>query len=277
MTRNESLKEMLNNVYGAHPKSNFYNDMYIVNGNGTLELNGNRYPVTITNADRSWAECVPKFKANINSVTPMEKSSKLNDAFIEYCKKDVEQTRTLVSHRVPRIKNVLFREPATIVFWTDGTKTVVKADGEAYDPEKGLAMAISKKALGNHGNYYEEFKKWLPEDIFDSEDVDPIYPHLPMIGKSAEEASASFNKLVDSIVDLKKKSVEKPMTCREKLAMEHPEFVDGIYRGGCNGCPHDYEYTKHPEYCGDTNLGLDILCGRCWDRPVENKENKHEV
>ena len=31
------------------------------------------------------------------------------------------------------------------------------------DPEKGLAMAIAKKALGNEGNYYNEFKKWLPE------------------------------------------------------------------------------------------------------------------
>ena len=38
---------------------------------------------------------------------------------------------------------------------------------DIYDPEKGLAMAISKKALGNRGNqgtYYDEFKKWLPEE-----------------------------------------------------------------------------------------------------------------
>lgn len=60
------------------------------------------------------------------------------------------------------IKKVLFRDPATIVFWSDGTKTVVKASNEVYDPEKGLAMAISKKFLGNGGNYYNEFKKWLP-------------------------------------------------------------------------------------------------------------------
>lgn len=60
------------------------------------------------------------------------------------------------------IKKVLFRDPATIVFWNDGTKTVVKASNEEYDPEKGLAMAISKKFLGNGGNYYNEFKKWLP-------------------------------------------------------------------------------------------------------------------
>lgn len=66
---------------------------------------------------------------------------------------------------IPSIKKVIFNKPATIVFWEDGSKTVVKCqDGDIYDPEKGLAMAISKKALGNQGNYCEVFKKWLPEE-----------------------------------------------------------------------------------------------------------------
>ena len=65
---------------------------------------------------------------------------------------------------VPRIKNVIFNDPATIVFWSDNTKTVVKAQGEPFDPEKGLAMAICKRALGNEGNYYNEIKKWLPKE-----------------------------------------------------------------------------------------------------------------
>lgn len=69
---------------------------------------------------------------------------------------------------VPRIKDVIHNDPATIVFWSDNTKTVVKCqDGDIYDPEKGLAMAISKKALGNQGNYCEVFKKWLPEEVED--------------------------------------------------------------------------------------------------------------
>ncbi len=68
-----------------------------------------------------------------------------------------------------RIKRVIFNEPATIVYWDDGEKTVVKCkEGERFDPEKGLAIAISKKALGNRGNYFNEFKKWLPEEIADT-------------------------------------------------------------------------------------------------------------
>ena len=62
----------------------------------------------------------------------------------------------------PYIVKVIFHNPATIVFWSDRTKTVVKVQGkERFNKEKGLAMAIAKKALGNNGNYYEEFKKWL--------------------------------------------------------------------------------------------------------------------
>lgn len=59
------------------------------------------------------------------------------------------------------ITNVIFNGPATIVFWADGTKTVVKCqEGDAFDLEKGLAMAISKKAMGNKGSYCNVFKKW---------------------------------------------------------------------------------------------------------------------
>lgn len=61
---------------------------------------------------------------------------------------------------LPEIKDVMFNGTATIVFWADDTKTVVKAVGEAFDPEKGLAMAIAKKALGNKGNYFNKIKKW---------------------------------------------------------------------------------------------------------------------
>lgn len=63
------------------------------------------------------------------------------------------------------IKNVYFNDPVTVVMWKDGSKTIVRCgENEEYDPEKGLAMAISKKALGNKGNYYDEFKKWLPRE-----------------------------------------------------------------------------------------------------------------
>lgn len=59
------------------------------------------------------------------------------------------------------IKNVIFNEPATILFWSDGTKTVVKCqNGDIFDPEKGIAMAYMKKAFGGNGSYNDEIHKW---------------------------------------------------------------------------------------------------------------------
>ena len=75
------------------------------------------------------------------------------------------------------IKKVKFNPPATIVFWTDNTKTVVKCSCEDYDPEKGLAMCICKKMFGNKGNYYEVFKKWLPKED-ESDVVQKVLEHI---------------------------------------------------------------------------------------------------
>lgn len=65
----------------------------------------------------------------------------------------------------PEIKNVIFNPPATIVFWNDGTKTVVKCQNdEAFDNEKGITVAFFKKMHGNKGHYFEEIKKWTEKD-----------------------------------------------------------------------------------------------------------------
>lgn len=82
------------------------------------------------------------------------------------------------------IEKVLFQNPATIVYWSDGTKTVVNCmdnaetkekivDGkkvtvrrarkcDTYSEEIGLAMAIAKKYFGNEGNYNNVFRKFIP-------------------------------------------------------------------------------------------------------------------
>ena len=73
---------------------------------------------------------------------------------------DSFETKQSTNRRV-KIRDVIFSDPATVVFWSDNTKTVVKTRGsEKYDKEKGLAMAIIKKITGNTGNYYNIFKEW---------------------------------------------------------------------------------------------------------------------
>ena len=79
---------------------------------------------------------------------------------LKYAVNDVFGTAELHRKMALEIKKVIFNNPATIVFWADGTKTVVKAKNEDFDPEKGLAMAIAKKALGNKGSYFNKIKRW---------------------------------------------------------------------------------------------------------------------
>lgn len=93
--------------------------------------------------------------------------------------------RNIFESNAMKIKDVIFNNPATIVFWIDGTKTVVKCQGgESYDPEKGLTMAISKKALGNKGNYYNEIMKWL-----NTYDAPAVYPNFAFNGWSSKHLS----------------------------------------------------------------------------------------
>lgn len=85
------------------------------------------------------------------------------------------------------IKKVIYNDPATIVYWEDGSKTVVKCgEGDKFDPEKGLAMAIAKKSLGNSGNYYNIIKQWLPKEE---------NPVAEMLQESLEKATAFLNKM----------------------------------------------------------------------------------
>ena len=59
------------------------------------------------------------------------------------------------------IEKVVFNDPATIIIWGDGTKTVVKAQNEPYDKEKGFVMACLKRFLGNDNTFNKEIKKWV--------------------------------------------------------------------------------------------------------------------
>lgn len=76
---------------------------------------------------------------------------------------------SIKAHDIPDIKKIIFNDPATIVYWVDGSKTVVKtADGEKFNKEIGLAMAISKKFMEMRGKTYPRAAfKYLVENAID--------------------------------------------------------------------------------------------------------------
>lgn len=65
---------------------------------------------------------------------------------------------------VSLISRVTFKNPYTTILWADGTKTIAKAHGnDAFDPEKGFAVACAKKLLGSRNTFKMEFGKWDQE------------------------------------------------------------------------------------------------------------------
>jgi len=53
------------------------------------------------------------------------------------------------TYNYPIVEKIIYNNPATIVYWTDGSKTVVKTmEGDTFDQTYGFAMAFLKKVYG---------------------------------------------------------------------------------------------------------------------------------
>lgn len=63
-------------------------------------------------------------------------------------KKQIKGEKNSMNNKL-EIRNVIYSNPATIVFWNDDTKTVVKTtEGEDYSPMYGVLMAYYQKHSG---------------------------------------------------------------------------------------------------------------------------------
>lgn len=108
------------------------------------------------------------------------------------------------------IKDVIFNDPATIVFWTDSTKTVVKCqEGDEFDPEKGLTMAIVKKIYGNKGSYCNEIKKWCEPYYEKQKEKDNLVARICDPGKKASAALAALEMAETAIAEAKEREEKK--------------------------------------------------------------------
>lgn len=69
-----------------------------------------------------------------------------------------------VAGAAPGVKQVVYNDPATVVYWDDGTKTVVKCHEEdVYDERTGFLLCCAKKLFGNTGRFNEVVKEHAPE------------------------------------------------------------------------------------------------------------------
>lgn len=94
------------------------------------------------------------------------------------------------------IRKVIFNDPATIVLWSDGSKTVVKCGPEdSYDMEKGLAMAIVKKMAGNDNHFHKVFKQYTKKKKKEPGSVGSITDMMAGLNQAAAIATKTVHEL----------------------------------------------------------------------------------
>lgn len=89
-----------------------------------------------------------------------------------------------------RVKKIMHNGPATIVFWKDGTKTVVRLkEGDKYDPYAAFTAAVAKRLYGKTMKISEIVDRY-------SKDLKKIdIPETPPCELTVEELKAAADKL----------------------------------------------------------------------------------
>lgn len=114
-----------------------------------------------------------------------------------------EGKKTASAMSTAAIKDVIFAPPATIVYWSDGSKTVVKcSEKDVFDPEKGLAMAIAKRYGGNKGSYYKEIQNWVEKSgkKYPGKTAAGKAVDLDVLKKYSSEANKDFEKFLSAVM-----------------------------------------------------------------------------
>ena len=94
------------------------------------------------------------------------------------------------------IRKVIFNDPATIVLWSDGSKTVVKCGPEdTFDMEKGLAMAIVKKMAGNDNRFHKVFKQYSKKKKKEPGSIGSISDIMAGLNQAAAIATKTVHEL----------------------------------------------------------------------------------
>lgn len=87
---------------------------------------------------------------------------------------------------LPKPRKLIVNGPATVILWSDGTKTVAKCNtDEPFDPEKGVAIAIAKRFISGN-KLHRMFDDALSQ--INNSDNNPLNAWL----ESIRAATASF-------------------------------------------------------------------------------------
>lgn len=122
--------------------------------------------IDLGNGNRMLVESIRVEDLGITGGTKLRLEGQLdsiNPRFKCYCNTDVATAQEVYRTFKMTPQKVIYNDPATIVIWKDGTKTVVKCmEGDVYNPEVGLAMCVCKKLYDK--KYHKFFRYYGPSE-----------------------------------------------------------------------------------------------------------------
>lgn len=149
----EECESVVDAVYDFYALTNTCRNQHIKNKEVKETMKEDVPTATLQEKQDALVLAINQVIANIENATEKESTPRfggyvLNDDGTEYI----------------YIKQVIYNDPATIVFWSDGTKTTSKRDcRDEYNPEMGLILAVMKKLVD--GKYVANLlHDWAPAE-----------------------------------------------------------------------------------------------------------------
>lgn len=137
-----------------------------------------------------------------------------------------------------QIKNVVFNPPATIVYWIDGSRTVVKCSSyDEYDPMVGIVMCVAKRLYGEKAGWASQIRRFAEKGyeklLLNKYPIRPLFKPWRMDSLSDILPDFTIDEIAKIFHDSYFKSV-KPVT-----AFLHPAMNKYI--------PDESEKKRHQE------------------------------
>ena len=111
---------------------------------------------------------------------------------------------------IPDIDRIIFSPPATVIFWGDGEKTVVKcADGQQYDRYNGFCAAVCKRLFGS-SSAAKKIMDFCDEDLI-RERMEAARERKKAASRAEEEAAREKEKEPVSLYDTVRGAIREAM------------------------------------------------------------------
>lgn len=101
---------------------------------------------------------------------------------------------------IPDIRRVIFSGPATIVFWEDNTKTIVKCmKGERFERYAGFAAACMKKMFGSTSRAKSIMNEFAEEQLPNCDDDKSNGKYYPDLTEAMNSVIANHESVQEAI------------------------------------------------------------------------------